>query len=45
MEDKKRISAYQKLVEGIENIVASGKYIEFLKFMKKFQNCMGVLLL
>lgn len=38
MEDKKRISAYQKLVEGIENIVASGKYTEFLKFMKKFHH-------
>lgn len=36
MEEKKRISAYQKLVEGIENIVSSGKYTEFLKFMKKF---------
>ena len=35
MEEKKRISAYQKLVEGIENIIESGKYTEFLKFMKK----------
>lgn len=38
MEDKKRISAYQKLVEGIENIIESGKYTEFLKFMKKFHH-------
>ena len=38
MEEKKRISAYQKLVEGIENIIESGKYTEFLKFMKKFHH-------
>lgn len=38
MEDKKRISAYQKLVEGIEGIIDSGKYTEFLKSMKKFHH-------
>lgn len=38
MEDKKRISAYQKLVEGIEGIIESGEYTEFLKSMKKFHH-------
>ncbi len=38
MEDKKRVSAYQKLVEGIEGIIESGKYTEFLKSMKKFHH-------
>lgn len=38
MEDKKRISAYQKLVEGIEDIIESGKYTEFLRSMKKFHH-------
>ena len=38
MEEKKKISAYQKLVEGLESIIESGKYKEFLKSMKKFHH-------
>lgn len=38
MEEKKKVSAYQKLVEGIEDIINTGKYEEFLKFMKKFHH-------
>lgn len=38
MEEKKKVNAYQKLVEGIENIVNTGKYEEFLRSMKKFHN-------
>lgn len=38
MENKKKVSAYQKLVEGIEDIIETGKYTEFLKSMKKFHH-------
>lgn len=38
MENKKKVSAYQKLVEGIEGIIESGKYTEFLKSMKRFHH-------
>ena len=36
MKEKKRVSAYKKLKEGIENVISSGKYKQFLKFMNKF---------
>ena len=38
MKEKKKISAYKKLIEGIEDIISTGKYQEFLRFMKKFHN-------
>lgn len=38
MGEKKKVNAYEKLVEGIENIIDSGKYAEFLKSMKKFHS-------
>lgn len=38
MKEKKRVSAYQKLIEGIEYIVSSGKYADFLNFMKGFHH-------
>lgn len=38
MEEKKKVSSYEKLVEGIENIIDSGKYLEFLKAMKNFHS-------
>ena len=38
MEEKKKVNAYEKLIEGIENIIDSGKYKEFLKSMKYFHS-------
>lgn len=38
MEEKKKVNAYQKLIEGIEDIIDTGKYKEFLKSMKKFHH-------
>lgn len=38
MEENKKVSAYQKLVQGIEEIIDTGKYKEFLKSMKKFHH-------
>ncbi len=38
MEEKKKVSAYQKLIDGINEIIETGKYQEFLTFMKKFHN-------
>lgn len=38
MKEKKKVSAYKKLIEGIEDIINTGKYQEFLRFMKKFHN-------
>ena len=36
MEEKRKISAYEKLIEGINEIINTGKYEQFLKFVKKF---------
>lgn len=38
MGEKKRISAYQKLIEGINDVIDSGKYKDFLKSMKRFHH-------
>ena len=38
MSEKRKVSAYQKLIEGVNEIISSGKYEQFLKFMKKFHN-------
>ena len=38
MEEKKKVNAYQKLIDGIEKIVNEGQYREFLKSMKKFHS-------
>lgn len=38
MENKKKVNAYEKLIEGIENIIEAGKYEQFLKSMKYFHS-------
>lgn len=38
MEEKKKVNAYEKLIEGIENIIESGQYEKFLKTMKSFHS-------
>ena len=38
MSEKRKVSAYQKLIEGVNELISSGKYEQFLKFMKKFHN-------
>ena len=36
MEEKKRVNAYEKLITGIEYIIESGQYAQFLKMNKNF---------
>ena len=36
MSEKKKVNAYKRLIEGIDEIVSSGKYQDFLRAMKKF---------
>lgn len=37
MEEKNKVSAYQKLLEGVDKIISEGQYVDFLKAMKKFK--------
>jgi len=36
MSEIKKVSAYKRLIEGVDEIIDSGKYREFLRAMKKF---------
>lgn len=38
MSEKKKVSAYQKLIEGINDVIDTGKYKDFLKSMKRFHH-------
>ena len=38
MSENKKVSVYQKLLEGINDVITTGKYKDFLKAMKRFHD-------